>query len=284
MTKVAIMQPYFFPYIGYFSLIKNTDKFILFDVVQFIRHGWIERNRILKPDLGWQYISVPLVKHDMQTLIQDVKINNNENWKDHLLAQLQHYKKKSPFYKQTIEVVKKGLDIETDSIVELNYSTMKAVCDYLEIPFNCEIFSKMNLEIEPANAPDEWALNICKAAGYQEYWNPPGGMEFFNPKKYEDAGVKLCFQKVNVMPYPQRRGPENIETGLSIIDVMMFNSPEKILEMMDDYALIADYDCVSGGGRLKTLSLLGFGDLDTDKVVRLNKRRKSSNEDFRLCA
>ena len=66
MKKVAIMQPYFFPYLGYFSLIKHTDEFILFDPVQFIRHGWIERNRILKPENGWQYISVPLEKHEMQ--------------------------------------------------------------------------------------------------------------------------------------------------------------------------------------------------------------------------
>ena len=236
--KIAIMQPYFFPYIGYISLIKHTDKFILFDSVQFIRHGWIERNRVLKPELGWQYVGVPLVKHERDTLIKDVQINNNENWKERLLAQLQHYKKKSPFYKQTIEVIQKGLDIETDSIVKLNYSTLKAVCEYLEIPFDCEIFSEMNVEIELVNAPDEWALNICKALGYKEYWNPPGGMEFFNREKYEQAGIDLKFQKVNVQPYPQRRGPENIETGLSIIDVMMFNSKEQIKEMLDQYELI----------------------------------------------
>ena len=236
--KIAIMQPYFFPYIGYISLIKHTDKFILFDPVQFIRHGWIERNRVLKPELGWQYIGVPLVKHERETLIKDVQINNNENWKERLLAQLQHYKKKSPFYKQTIEVVQKGLDIETDSIVKLNYSTLKAVCEYLDINFDCEIFSEMNLEIEPVNAPDEWALNICKALGYKEYWNPPGGMEFFNREKYINAGIDLKFQKVNVQPYPQRRGPENIETGLSIIDVLMFNSKEKIMEMLDDFELL----------------------------------------------
>ena len=133
--KLGIMQPYFFPYIGYISLIKNTDKFILFDVVQFIRHGWIERNRVLKQDKGWQYISVPLKKHEQTTLIKDIKINNDEDWKNKILAQLQHYKKKSPFYKQTIDVVTKGLNIETDSIVELNYSTLKAVCEYLEISF-----------------------------------------------------------------------------------------------------------------------------------------------------
>lgn len=232
------MQPYFFPYIGYFSLIKNTEKFIIFDTAQFIRHGWIERNRILKQENGWQYISVPLLKHAMETKIKDICINNNENWKDKIFAQIQHYKKKAPYFKQTTDVLRDALDIKTDSIVELNEHTLRTVCTYLGINFNCGIFSQMNLKIADVNAPDEWALNICKALGnIDEYWNPPGGIEFFDRSKYEKAGIKLYFQKVNILPYPQRRGPENIITGLSIIDVMMFNSVENIKNMLDDFIL-----------------------------------------------
>ena len=140
--KIAIMQPYFFPYIGYFSLIKNTDMFILFDIVQFIRHGWIERNRVLKQGEGWQYISVPLLKHSRETLIKDIQINNSEKWKDKILAQLTHYKKKAPFYKETIDIIRNALDIETDSIVKLNYSVLNTICKYLQIQFNCQIFSE----------------------------------------------------------------------------------------------------------------------------------------------
>lgn len=90
------MQPYFLPYLGYISLIKHTDQFILFDTVQFIRHGWIERNRILKPDEGWQYIQVPLQKHSRDTLIKDIIIKNDVTWSEKILAQVKHYKKKSP--------------------------------------------------------------------------------------------------------------------------------------------------------------------------------------------
>ena len=96
--RLGIMQPYFMPYLGYFSLIKNTDEFILFDTVQFIRHGWIERNRILKPSGGWQYFQVPIIKENgRETVIKNVRINNSENWKSKILAQLQHYKKKAPY-------------------------------------------------------------------------------------------------------------------------------------------------------------------------------------------
>ena len=236
--KLAIMQPYFFPYIGYFSLIKHTDEFILFDTAQYIRHGWIDRNRILKQTNDWQYINVPLTKHSLETKIKDVKINNQENWKEKIFKQLLHYKKKSPFYNETINVLSQGLQIETDSIVELNANTLRCVCEYLGINFNYKIYSEMDLKIQKVGSPDEWALNICEAIGnVEEYWNPPGGMEFFDRSKYEDAGVKLYFQKVNIKPYPQRRGPENIITGLSMLDVMMFNSIEDINKMLDDYLL-----------------------------------------------
>ncbi len=238
LMKLAIMQPYFFPYIGYISLIKNTDMFIFFDTVQFIRHGWIERNRILKPNEGWQYISVPIKKEGSKTIIKDLEIKNDIDWKNKIFRQLEHYKKRAPFYKQTINVIEKGLDIQTDSIVKLNVSAIEAVCEYLGINFQYKIFSEMNLGIAPVQSPDEWALNICKALGIKEYWNPAGGLEFFSREKYNKENIKLLFLKPNLSFYSQRRGPENFEPGLSIIDVMMFNSKEEILNMLEDYELV----------------------------------------------
>ena len=231
------MQPYFFPYLGYFSLIKNTDRFILFDIVQFIRHGWIERNRILKPQNGWQYISVALIKHSRDTKIKDIKINNEVDWKDKILRQLEHYKKIAPFYKNTIDIVKIALDINTDSIVELNENILKTICEYINIEINLDIFSRMDLSIDKVNAPDEWALNICKALGnVDEYWNPEGGIEFFDRDKYEKSGIKLNFLKINLESYSQKR--KEFQSGLSIIDVMMFNEPKKINMMLDNYKLL----------------------------------------------
>lgn len=245
--RLGIMQPYFFPYIGYISLIKHTDEFILFDPVQFIHHGWIERNRVLKPidknkppipGENWQYISVPLIKHSRDTIIKDIKIDNSINWKEKILSQLTTcYKKKAPFFNQTVEVVKQGLDIETDSIVELNKNVLEAICKYLNIDTKITIFSDKNLMIEQPKAPDEWALNICKAInGVNEYWNPPGGIEFFDEQKYADANIDLKFQQVQLSPYIQRIG--YFEPGLSIIDVMMFNNVEQINKMLDDYTFV----------------------------------------------
>jgi len=95
----------------------------------------------------------------------------------------------------------------------------------------------MNIDIEPANAPDEWALNICKALGnVDEYWNPPGGQSFFDRKKYENAGINLKFHSAILTDYDQKRNV--FEPGLSILDVMMFNSIEEINKMLDNYELL----------------------------------------------
>lgn len=235
--KIGIMQPYFIPYLGYFSLIKHTDRFILFDTVQFIKHGWIERNRILKPQSGWQYIAVPLVKHSRDTIIEDIRIKNIYDWRKTIFSQLEHYKNKAPFYENTINTLREALDIDTDSIVKLNEHVLKVICDYIGIEFNVDIFSEMNLKIDEVNAPDEWALNICKALGnVKEYWNPEGGVEFFNRQKYELEGINIKFLKINISRYLQRRS--QFEAGLSIIDVMMFNEPTQINNMLDDYKLL----------------------------------------------
>lgn len=233
--RIAIMQPYFLPYLGYLALIKHSDYFIVFDTPQFIRHGWIERNRILKPKDGWQYIKVPLEKHSRDTAIKDIKIKNENNWKTRILAQLDHYKKKANYYTETVNLVKRIIDLQTDSITKLNSHALENICRYLDIDFSYEIFSEMDLNIEKPNEPDEWALKISKAFNAKEYINPPGGESFFDSRKYEKENINLHFLKLNLQEYDQRRS--SFIPGLSIIDIMMFNSPKQINEMLNDYEL-----------------------------------------------
>jgi hypothetical protein len=236
MTRVAIMQPYFFPWLGYFSLIKHADQFVLFDPVQFIRHGWIERNRVLKQNEGWLYIKVPLIKQPLETLIKDTLIDDSQPWRQKLLAQLATYKKLSRRYDDVYGLVEAAIAPPFTSIVALNQHTLQAVCRYLGFEKPLPIWSEMNLDIEAPTAADEWALNTCKAlGGVDEYWNPPGGRSFFDPAKYERAGIKLKFHEQALRPYNQRREP--FEPGLSIIDVMMQNPIEVVNEMLDEYAL-----------------------------------------------
>ena len=233
--RVAIMQPYFLPYIGYFALIKNVEKFILLDDVQFIRHGWIERNRIINPKGDFTYIQVPLNKMDgRNTIIHQLTIRNNEQWKQKILSQIEVYKRRAPNYYAILNLLKRCLDLDTDSIVELNQHSLKCVCEYLDIKTEIEVFSKMKLNIEEPKSPGDWALNICKRMpGVTEYLNPVGGRGIFDPSLYEGAHIKLNFFSIHDYHYNQTDLP--FQQHLSIIDVLMFCSKEEIHRMLDSY-------------------------------------------------
>lgn len=237
MKTLAIMQPYFFPYLGYFMLMQNASRFFLLEDVQFIHHGWIERNRILKPSGDdWQYIKVPLKKHSQKTLIKDIEIDNSQDWKKKIFSQLEHYKKKTRFYNQVIDVIRECLNIETVSITLLNQHIMQTICNYLSITTPVEIISLEKVKIEEPRLPDEWALNICKAMGYSQYVNPPGGQSFFDREKYLNNGVKLFFLNPILKEYKQ--GNFSFISGLSVIDVLMFNSVQDIKCQLSAYTLL----------------------------------------------
>lgn len=232
--SVAIMQPYFFPYLGYFSLIAATDLWIFFDTAQYIRHGWVNRNRILKPSKDdWQYITVPLEKHARDTPIKDI-IPKSNGWQTKMLAQLEHYKK-APFYNQVIELVREVIMSQEseDSIAELNVRCIEYVCNYLKIDFYWEVFSEMDLDVEKVSAPDEWALNICKEIGIKRYINSLGGLDFFDIRKYEQQGIEIEFIRNSLLRYPQPS--KDFIRGLSIIDVMMFNEQSTVKKMVYNY-------------------------------------------------
>lgn len=231
--KLAIMQPYFFPYLGYFSLIEYADRFILFDTVQFIRHGWIERNRMLKPGEGWQYIGVPLEKYSRDTKIMDIKIKNSSDWQARILRQIEHYKKKAPYYEDVVELLRYCLAVPGNSIVQFNHRCLDAVAKYIDMSYDINLFSKSNLKIGDVTHPGEWGLHISQAMGASEYINPPGGREIFKPEQYKEAGIKLKFLSSKLPEYSQRRPV--FENGLSIIDVMMFNSPQDTLALVKAY-------------------------------------------------
>jgi hypothetical protein len=213
------------------------------DTVQFIRHGWIERNRILKPQDGWQYISAPLEKFILGTKIQDIKTRANEDWQGKIIRQLDHYKKKSPFYSDTLNVIQESLKSDALSITEINKNILEKTCQYIGFSPKIQVFSEMDLKIDDVTHPGEWALNISKSIGATEYINPTGGIEIFKRNQFEDAGIKLSFMGNNLTPYPQRR--QAFENGLSIIDVMMFNSPKDIMEMLEDVFLLEEMNAAN---------------------------------------
>jgi hypothetical protein len=130
--KLAIMQPYFFPYIGYWQLINAVDRFILFDDVQYIRHGWINRNRVLKNGGGWKYVTIPVKRQGREMKIKDVLIAESADVSKIVLNSLIPYKQMAPFYKETISFVSEALSTVSDRhISTINEATIKLTASYL---------------------------------------------------------------------------------------------------------------------------------------------------------
>jgi hypothetical protein len=229
--KLGIMQPYFFPYLGYFDLINYSDHWIVFDTVQYIRHGWINRNRILHPFEGWSYIIVP-VKFSRETAIRDVQIVKDEKWKKRILGQLQHYKKRAPFYYDVLRLVEEILSVDIGLISNLNVYALELICSYLNINFNYTFFSAMDLDLGEIQKPGHWALRISEAVGANEYVNPPSGEPIFDRDEFSSRRIKLTIR--NMPPLQYDCPGYNFMPSLSILDVLMWNSPLAVKKYLED--------------------------------------------------
>jgi hypothetical protein len=233
---LGIMQPYFFPYIGYYSLINATNKWVIFDTPQYIRKGWVNRNQVLKINGGTKYICIPIKSSPRETPINKIEIIQ-ENWKNNIINNLDYYKQvKAPRYNEVISMINEAFDIETSNLSEILINCLKTSCKHLDINFEYEIFSKMNLDCSEVHKPGDWALMIAKNLGAECYINPHGGIAIFEKEKFNEAKIDIKFIKHDLPIYNQNN--LNFEPGLSIIDVMMFNDPKEIKEMLKSYKFI----------------------------------------------
>jgi hypothetical protein len=239
--KLGIMQPYFFPYLGYFHLLASVDLLIVYDIVQFSKGGWVNRNRILGPNNGWKYITVPLERTSFRNHIENsvpikqVMISVESNWRRHILGQLEHYRRAAPFFSETIAVVQDCLFSNLQSISELNVYSLAQTCKRLGIRFNHRLASELKLDFDPELNAQDRVLQICDHFDASEYINVPGGVNLYDRSKFEAVGINLTIQTPVDFVY----GCDGYEfqPNLSIIDVLMWNSPSKIWNYLDSRRL-----------------------------------------------
>lgn len=229
--RLGIMQPYFFPYLGYFDVINSVDRWIAFDTAQYIRHGWVNRNRVLHPTSGWQYLSVPLARHHRETPIKDVRAAGGAEWRRRALAQLEHYRMRARFFDETMALVQECLAGEETLLARINVSILAAVCRHLGIGFDYAYLSEMRLALGPIEGPGDWALQIATALGATEYVNPPGGGVLFDPARFRAVGIKLTIKEPVAFCYTCRG--YDFVPDLSVIDVLMWNRPAAVRAYLD---------------------------------------------------
>lgn len=237
--KLGIMQPYFFPYLGYFELIYRTDFWVVFDVVQYNARSWMNRNRIHHPTEGTQYISAPVRRAGHGTAIRDVRLVDRAAALSRILGQLNHYRRHAPHYDAVVALVRDAFAAaEGDRLVDLNVAGLAAVCRHLDIPFRWSACSDLGVDLSAVEHPGQWALEIADYLGASEYLNPPGGRDLFRPEEWRSRGISLRFTSLPTLRYDCR--PYAFVEHLSILDVLMWISPGNVRAYLSDSERLAD--------------------------------------------
>lgn len=233
--KIAIMQPYFFPYIGYWQLINEVDAFVVFDDVNYIKAGWINRNRIIRDDCI-DYFRVPLLGVSQNKLINQVMVNNDEKEIRRNLSILHNAYRKAPYYENVITLIEDCLSNNQPNVALYNCEIIKKVCDYLQI--NTSIFLSSEIHKDVSLKGEKKILSICKNLGAKTYINPIGGMDLYHREAFDSIGITLRFLETNMSQCEYKQWKEKFVPALSIIDVLMFNDIGSISEMLKQYRLL----------------------------------------------
>lgn len=230
--KLGIMQPYFFPYLGYWQLIYSVDTFVVYDDVNFIKRGWINRNNILVN--GEKHlISLPLVHPSQNKKINQIFVCPEIEGRNRLVRTLEIAYKRAPYYHDVMNMIE-SLLLQDEMISQLNFHSIQAVCDYLEIGTKIVLSSEFAKRSELRG--QERIIDICKLMGAKTYINAIGGQALYDPLTFLENGLELKFIKMGEIAYKQF---DNVFVpNLSIIDILMFNGKSEIQNYLKDCTLL----------------------------------------------
>ncbi len=249
--KLAIMQPYFFPYIGYFQLISAVDTFLLYEHVDYIKRGWINRNRFLEIHRGPVYFGFEVEHVHPDTLICDVRIMFSGKERKKLLKDIYHNYRRSAFFDETYPVIENAIPGTASTIMQLNGHSISTIAQHLEIKTTImngfENAAKIENDLrqlpEDSKAdilmPDrktQRILSICKEFSSKHYINPIGGMQIYSADLFRKCDVTLNF--IQTLPYSYTQLTEQFHKDLSIIDILMNCGKLHTQKLLQQYKLL----------------------------------------------
>ena len=230
--KLAIMQPYFFPYIGYFQLLHASDTFVFYDDVNFIKGGWIHRNRVL---VGGEpaYLSSRLSGASSFKKINDIALDPSSEWRNKLVRKLEHCYSRAPEFSSCFPFISETIKDAGNSLAALAKASVLRTAEYLSLTRTIVHSSEMQGAEELKG--QERILILCKRLAATTYINPPGGRDLYSRETFKQNGIELRF--LNPKPLPYRQFENAFVANLSIIDVLMFNTIEACRQLLGQYEL-----------------------------------------------
>lgn len=228
------MQPYLFPYIGYFQLINWADVFVLYNDAQFIKGGWINRNNILVNNQKHLF-NFSLEKSSTFSKINEREFDTKkfEFEKKKFLKTISLSYSKAPFYTSIYHLLESTLNSFTKNLSESIYISHKNICDHLQI--NTTFIPSENLQYNRNESAEKKVIAMCKELQGSYYTNPIGGIELYSKEVFNSQGLQLSFLKTKPIEYKQFNN--TFFPWLSIIDILMFNSIDEIKTMLEQYEL-----------------------------------------------
>lgn len=230
--KLGIMQPYFLPYIGYWQLINAVDCYVIYDDVNYIKGGWINRNKILVNNQP-RLITIPLCKSSQNKKINQIEVHKNIVF-NNILKTINKFYKKTTYYKSVFPMLREAIEQNESNLAKYLALIIIGVCNYLSI--NTRIIMSSGIDKDNTLKGQDKVIEICKLLGADQYINAIGGMKLYSKDDFASHGITLSFLKTNDIKYKQYN--DSFEPNLSLIDVMMFNSAEDIRAMLQEYTLV----------------------------------------------
>lgn len=232
--KVGIMQPYFLPYIGYWQLMNAVDRYVIYDDVNFIKGGWINRNRIL---LNGQphYLNVPMVGASSNKKIMEIEVNTDPRLINKNLRILQAAYAKAPYFPQTFPIAEKILNCGCTKLGEYLIYSIKVIAEHLGI--QTELIISSQIDKNTSLHGQDKVLDICSRLGATEYYNAIGGMGLYCYEIFREHNIELKFLEPCIVEYQQFG--TSFQPNLSILDLLMFNPLEDMQHFLQRYSLIS---------------------------------------------
>lgn len=235
LPTVAIMQPYAFPYLGYFSLVEASDIFVAYDDVNYIPRGWINRNRLLINGAEFTF-TIPVANASQNDLIHQVRLHGYAGFRDKFLKQIQQAYRKATCFDVGFGYVEAVMAPGRNSISELAISSIEEAFRLLGSPKRILRSSEFAAESRGMERAER-LIAIAKALGSVSYVNAMGGTALYDKPFFSEHGVRLSFVRPHLSTYPQLR-VDSFVPGLSIIDILMNNPVQRVVEMIRDYELV----------------------------------------------
>ncbi|WP_321820028.1 MULTISPECIES: WbqC family protein [unclassified Burkholderia] len=221
--KTALMQPYFFPYLGYFDLVVSSDLFVFYDDAAFSKNSWYNRNRILAPNKEWEYVRVSVQGAPLGTPVKEIRLSNKAGDLARTNSLLQAYRR-APYYKDVVALVNETFESSDDHLANAAANSIKRSAAYLGL--DCRFTRSSELEYARDQDAVQKVIGVCKAVGATQYVNLPGGRELYDPEVFSRQGLELSFTPVLDLTYPV--SGFDFVPSLSIIDVLMWCAPQSI--------------------------------------------------------